>query len=231
MQLHSLPNDILQNIDPITLILLIPLLDRLIYPFIRTRLNIAFRPLTRITWGFMFASLAMCYAAILQSKIYGSAPCYDSPSNCAAGKIPGTEKHRPNEVHVAWQAPAYVLVALSEVLASVTGLELAYAKAPANMKSFIMALFLLTSAGGSALGVLIAPWARDPGLVWFYAGLACLSFAAGFLFYWCFGRAEGVDMEERRNAKTVESAVEDEDEGIEMMSRRRNPEDDRSGEV
>ncbi|KAL1593892.1 ATP-dependent DNA helicase chl1, partial [Paraconiothyrium brasiliense] len=32
MQLHGLPNDILPNIDPITLIILIPIVDRIIYP-------------------------------------------------------------------------------------------------------------------------------------------------------------------------------------------------------
>ncbi|KAF2739581.1 peptide transporter-like protein PTR2 [Polyplosphaeria fusca] len=227
MELHGLPNDILQNIDPITLVIVIPLVDRFIYPFIRTKLHIPFKPLTRITWGFMFASLAMAYAAVLQSNIYSAPPCYDAPSACAAGKSSDEEgRFRPNEVHVAWQTPAYVLVALSEVLASVTGLELAYAKAPANMKSFIMSLFLLTSAGGSALGMLIAPLAKDPDLVWFYTGLACLAFAAGFMFHWCF-RGVGAGQEKRK----VESALEESEEGIEMRVRKSRDEDDEAREV
>lgn len=163
MELHGLPNDILPNIDPVTIIVLIPIMDRLIYPFVRTRLHIALMPITRISLGFLMAALAMLYAGALQSKIYAAPPCYFSPSNCNAGKI-SEGRFKPNEVHVAWQAPAYILIALSEILASVTGLELAYAKAPENMKSFIMSLFLLTSAGGSALGILIAPLAKDPHL-------------------------------------------------------------------
>ncbi|KAG9186424.1 hypothetical protein G6011_02980 [Alternaria panax] len=185
MELHGLPNDILPNIDPVTIILLIPIMDRLIYPFVRTRLHIALMPITRIAIGFMMAALAMLYAGALQSKIYATPPCYFSPSNCDAGKI-REGKFKPNEVHVAWQAPAYVLIALSEILASVTGLELAYAKAPENMKSFIMSLFLLTSAGGSALGILIAPLARDPYLQWLYFGLAIVAAVAGIMFYRMF---------------------------------------------
>lgn len=211
MQLHGLPNDILPNVDPITVILMIPLLDRFIYPFIRTRLHVAFTPITRITWGFFIAALAMAYAAFLQSRIYATGPCFSSPLACPAGKVSAT-KFRPNDIHVAWQTPAYILVALSEILASITGLELAYAKAPENMKSFIMSLFLLTSAGGSALGILIAPSAKDPNLVWFYAGLATAAALAGLLFHWTF---QGVENELPRG---VESAVED---GIELIHRDR----------
>ncbi|KAF2108340.1 peptide transporter-like protein PTR2 [Lophiotrema nucula] len=211
MQLHGLPNDILQNIDPITIVILIPLLDRLIYPFMRSTLHLRFGPISRITWGFMFASSGMAYAAILQSRIYSSPPCFAAPSHCDAAKI-SEGKYLPNSIHVAWQTPAYMLIALSEVLASVTGLEVAYAKAPENMKSFIMSLFLLTSAAGSALGILVAPLAKDPHLVWLYTGLACAAFGVGFLFHWCFKGTDG-----REGPRRVESAVA---EGIELEERK-----------
>lgn len=221
MELHGLPNDILPNIDPITIIILIPLMDRLIYPFIRTKLHLAFTATTRITLGFIIASLAMAYAAFLQSRIYSAPPCYEHPSNCAAGQI-SEEKYKPNQVHVAWQTPAYILIAVSEILASITGLELAYAKAPENMKSFIMSLFLLTSAFGSALGMLLAPVAKDPNLVWLYTGLACTALVAGVAFHWAF---KGVD--QREVARPVESA----EEGIEMTARKMSFEESAASRV
>ncbi|KAF2274788.1 peptide transporter-like protein PTR2 [Westerdykella ornata] len=210
MELHGLPNDILPNIDPITIILLIPLMDRLIYPFIRTRLHLAFTPVTRITWGFFVASLAMAYAGVLQASIYSSPPCYTSPSNCPAARL-GEDHFAANKIHIAWQAPAYILIAISEILASITGLELAYAKAPKHLKSFIMSLFLLTSAFGSALGMLLAPVAKDPHLVWLYAGLACTAAIAGAAFHWTFA---GADRD--RGLKRVENAEEE----IEMIARK-----------
>ena len=201
MQLHGLPNDILPNIDPITIIIMIPIMDRIIYPFLRTRLHFTLKPITRITVGFLLAGLAMLYAGVLQSVIYRTPPCYASPLKCDAGKVDGGQ-FKPNEVHVAWQAPAYILVALSEILASITGLELAYAKAPENMKSFIMSLFLLTSAGGSALGILVAPFARDPYLHWMYLALAVAAAGTGIVFWRTFGTVQN------ELGKTVEDAEE-----------------------
>ena len=64
MRLHGLPNDILPNLNPLTILLLIPLLDRLIYPFLRTRLHLALSPITRITLGFFLAALAMLACAV-----------------------------------------------------------------------------------------------------------------------------------------------------------------------
>ncbi|KAF2807669.1 MFS peptide transporter [Mytilinidion resinicola] len=183
-QLHNIPNDIMQNIDPLTILLFIPLLDRLLYPLLR-RLSIPFPPISRITAGFLLASLAMLYAAFVQHLIYTSPPCYSRPSACDAAKLPAGG-FRPNEVHVAVQTPAYLLVGLSEIFASVTGLEYAYTKAPRSMKSFIMAVFLLTSAGGSLLGVLLAPSARDPWVGWMYAGLAVVCVGTGAVFWWVF---------------------------------------------
>jgi dipeptide/tripeptide permease len=163
--------------------------------------------MTRITLGFFVAAAAMLYAGGLQSFIYSAPPCYSNPSNCEAGKM-GEGKFKPNEIHVAWQMPAYILIALSEILACITGLELAYAKAPENMKSFIMSLFLLTSAGGSALGILIAPLARDPYLQWLYFGLASAAAITGYVFHRTF-KNFGVG-----DVKTTDSAEE-----FEMRSR------------
>lgn len=186
MRLHGLPNDILPNLNPLTILLLIPLLDRLIYPFLRTRLHLALSPITRITLGFFLAALAMLYAAGLQHAIYTSPPCYSAPAACPEALRPdGT--HAPNSIHIAWQIPAYVLIAMSEILASITGLEIAYQRAPESMKSFIMSLFLLTSAGGSALGVLVAPLARDPWVGWVYAGLGVVAGGTGVVFWRVFG--------------------------------------------
>lgn len=216
MNLHGLPNDILFNLDPIAIILLIPLMDRIIYPFIRTRLHLAFTPTTRVTLGFLIAALAMLYAGVLQSVIYAAPPCFARPLKCEAGKL-REGKFRPNEVHIAWQAPAYILIAISEILASITGLELAYAKAPENMKSFIMSLYLLTSAGGSALGILIAPLAKDPYLPWLYFGLAIAAALTGFGFYRVF---RDLDNGVQAVSKTVSMPEE-----IEMISQRSRDDD------
>lgn len=52
-------------------------------------------------------------------------------------------------VSVWWQILAYLVLSAAEVLVSITALEFSYKQAPLRMKSFIMAMFLLSSGVGS----------------------------------------------------------------------------------
>lgn len=198
MQLHGIPNDIMQNLDPLAVTFLIPIFDRLLYPGLR-KFGIIFRPITRITWGFVFGAIAMAYAAIVQHLIYSSPPCYNAPLAC-------NTSHLPNQVHVAVQTPAYFFFAVSEILASITGLEYAFTKAPPSMKSFVMSIFLLQSAFGSALGVALAPIAKDPRLVWLYSGLSIVTIIAAGLFWICFKHLNAADESMTALEKKVEKS-------------------------
>jgi len=124
----------------------------------------------------------MAYAAIVQHLIYNAGPCYNFPLACDASQD-GTI---PNRVHVAVQTPAYLLIGLSEIFASITGLEYAFTKAPPSMKSFVMSMFLLTSAFGSALGIALSPTAKDPKLVTMYASLAGVTLLVAAIFWFLF---------------------------------------------
>lgn len=174
LELHGLPNDIFQAIDSIALIVFIPIFESFLYPFIRR--FTPFKPITKIFWGFTFGAFAMTWACVLQHFVYSAPPCYNHPLSC----------NGPNEVHVAWQVPAYVLIAFSEIFASITGLEYAYSKAPDSMKSFIMSIFLVTNAFGSAIGCALSPVSKDPDYTWLFGGLAVSCFIAGCCFWVCF---------------------------------------------
>jgi POT family proton-dependent oligopeptide transporter len=182
MEGHGIPNDLMQNFDPISIIVFIPLLETCVYPVMR-RLKIPFRPITRISLGFIIAALAMMYAAIVQHLIYSAGPCYGQPL-CDASKIDGTAYG--NQVHIAIQTPAYVFIGVSEIFASVSGLEYAYTKAPPSMKSFVQSMYLLTNAFGSAIAEALTPAAFDPAIMWMFVGLACASFICGLVFYMVF---------------------------------------------
>ncbi|KAL1964580.1 hypothetical protein VTN77DRAFT_6877 [Rasamsonia byssochlamydoides] len=182
MQGHGIPNDLMQNFDPIAIIVFIPILELLVYPLLR-KLHIPFKPISRISLGFIVASLAMMYAAIVQHLIYSAGPCYEAPL-CDASKVNGVAQG--NNVHIAIQTPAYVLIGISEIFASVSGLEYAYTKAPPSMKSFVQSMYLLTTAFGSAIGEALTPVAYDPAILWMFVGLACASFTVGCLFFILF---------------------------------------------
>ena len=129
MTLHGMPNDEMQNIDPIVILIFIPILDKFFYPFMR-KIGFPMFPVTRITVGFGLAALSMAFAAIIQHEIYIRPPGFNNPG-----------ANGPNDIHVAVQTPGYILIGLAEIFASITGLEYAFTKAPASMKSFMYDLF------------------------------------------------------------------------------------------
>ncbi|KAF3994198.1 hypothetical protein FT663_00168 [Candidozyma haemuli var. vulneris] len=210
MDTHGLPNDVLQAINPLTIIIFIPICERFVYPFIRRFTPL--RAITKIFIGFMFATASMVYAAVLQHFIYQAGPCYDDPKGCAPefAKV-------PNDVHIALQTPAYFFMGMSEIFASITGLEYAYTKAPVSMKSFIMSIFLVQNAFGSALGIALSPVSRNPKMVWNYTGLAVSCFIAGWIFWFLFKHYNyreddwnNLEYEHEEQAKAIEAARDEE---------------------
>ncbi|KAL2366914.1 hypothetical protein RJZ56_000001 [Blastomyces dermatitidis] len=209
MEGHGIPNDLMQNFDPISIIVFIPILDRIVYPILQ-RLHIPFLPISRITVGFIVASLAMGYAAIVQHLIYSTGPCYEHP-HCELSIVDGVAMG--NHVHIGIQTPAYVLIGISEIFASVSGLEYAYTKAPPSMKSFVQSMYLLTNAFGSAIGEALIPAAYDPAVLWMFVGLCGASFIAGIIFWFTFRKLNGqeavmnaLDLELEEDENTDEKA-------------------------
>lgn len=129
MELHGAPNDVIFNLNPLALIALIPVMDKVVYPTCR-KYGLCFTPLKRIYAGFLVAAMSMIAATVIQYYIYKTSPCGDQPSSCG----------QPAPINVWVQAVAYVLIALSEILAAITGYEYAYTKAPKNMKSLGLSL-------------------------------------------------------------------------------------------
>ncbi|KAJ7775339.1 POT family-domain-containing protein [Mycena metata] len=178
METHGLPNDVLSNLDPLALIILIPICDKFIYPAFQ-RWGWNFTALKKITAGFITGALSMAWAAAVQHYIYKTNPCGYQAGTCADSA--GNALVSPLNVWI--QTGAYVLIAISEILASITGLEYAFTKAPKNMRSLVMSVFLFMSALSSALGEAFVSLSTDPLLVWNYGSMGVLSFVAGILFW------------------------------------------------
>merc|ERR1711939_558222 len=106
MELNGVPNDIIQNLNPISIVIFIPLMDFFIYPALRKA------PIKRIALGFGLASLAMVAACVTQVYIYRLSPCgtHASDPDC-----PG-----PAPINVWVQTVPYVLIGFSEIMASIT---------------------------------------------------------------------------------------------------------------
>ncbi|KAG9307720.1 hypothetical protein G9A89_023285 [Geosiphon pyriformis] len=179
MRTGFLPNDIMNNINPVTLIIFIPILDKWIYPAMR-RNGIKLRPVTRVSIGFMFAASSMLYSAIIQWQIYNTGPCYENTRCIVDGKPV------PNDISIWWQAPIYILIAISEAFTCITCIEYAFQKAPASMKSIATSSYLGMSGIGAALGLLVVPFSKDPYSIYIYIVLGNATFIAGFVLLYLF---------------------------------------------
>ncbi|KAH7318574.1 POT family-domain-containing protein [Stachybotrys elegans] len=187
MERHGVPNDILSNLNPFSLLIFIPLNDFFIYPFLR-KVGIKFTPIKKITAGFFTGFIAMVWATVVQYYIYQESEC----GNHASG-----EDCQPAAINVWAQTGSYVLIALAEVFASITSLEYAYSKAPKNMRSMVQAVSLFMTAFSAALGQALVALAADPLLIWNYAVVAILAFIAGCLFWLQFRHLD--EMEDELN--------------------------------
>lgn len=190
MALHGAPNDIITNLNPISIVILIPILDFVVYPGLRKR-GIKFTPIKRMTLGFFFGTAAMITAAVIQVYIYRKSPCGYNASDC---RDPNDENVTLfADINVWVQTLPYVLIGISEIFTNVTSLEYAFSKAPKNMKSLVMAVNLFMSAISSAIGQALVALSSDPLLIWNYGVVAVLAFFAGVAFWFCF---RGLDAEE-----------------------------------
>jgi dipeptide/tripeptide permease len=158
MTTNGAPNDILINFNPLTIIIALPILSYGVYPLLR-RYRIQFGPIKRITFGFLLAASSAAVGAITQYVVYQTSPCGYHATACAVG-------NGVSPISIWWQTPQYVLGALSECFAYTTALELAYARAPRDMKSLVISLFLFSNAIAYAIAEACTPSLSDPNLIW-----------------------------------------------------------------
>ncbi|WP_425399608.1 POT family MFS transporter [Aeoliella sp.] len=117
-----------QAMNPILVMILIPLFSYVIYPAINRVFPLT--PLRRIGIGLFLTVPAFALPAWYQMRIDdGIAP------------------------HISWQLLAYIVITAAEVMVSITALEFSYTQAPKTMKSFIMGLYLLSVALGNKFTV------------------------------------------------------------------------------
>jgi POT family proton-dependent oligopeptide transporter len=188
MQHQGVPPEIVAQLDPLALIILIPICDMLIYPALR-KVGINFTPVKKITLGFITAAFAMVWAAVVQNYIYRHNECGFYPSE----GLPDGSNCRPATINIWVQSGSYVLIAISEILASITSLEYAFTKAPKNMRSMVQAFALFMTAIANAIGEAMTPLSTDPLLTWNYGAFAVVSFVAGIGFWFSF---RGLDAQE-----------------------------------
>lgn len=144
MNLHGIQPEQLGVLNPLFIMMLIPLFDQHIYPFCQKN-GWSSSHLRRISWGMVFAALSFFVSGILEHIINEN---YEESNDDETKSI----DHDQHKISIFWQIPQIFLLSISEILISVTGLEFAYAHSPRSMKALIMASFQMTTAVGDLFG-------------------------------------------------------------------------------
>ncbi len=161
MGVEWLPSQI-QAINPILILLFIPLFVYVIYPLLGRCVQLT--ALRKMSIGFFVTVGAFMISAYIEQLI-------------EQGQTPP----------IAWQILAFVVMTTAEVMVSITCLEFSYTQAPLKLKSLVMGLFLLSVSVGNGFTALVNMWIQNsdgsvaltgPAYYWFFAGVmftvACL---------------------------------------------------------
>ena len=120
-----------------------------------------FPPATKIFWGFLWTAAAAGVMAL------------------ASLQAEGGEK-----VSAWWMVLGYFVLTIGEILLYGTGLELSYTAAPANMKGFVTACFLVTNTLGNLINSRLSPlYKKNISEPNFYAMTAGIVVVAAIAFY------------------------------------------------
>ena len=139
----EMPIAMLQDANCISVFILIPLFDRLVYPWLKESAHCNFGMLRKIGVGYFMIALAMIAAGLVEIRRKES-KTLSITSTCDSSIY-------ISELSVLWQIPQYFFVGVSRVFAYVVSFEFFSGQAPESMKAIVYSLNLTTFGLGSLL--------------------------------------------------------------------------------
>jgi POT family proton-dependent oligopeptide transporter len=124
---HGINGETMQGAGSVLVMIWTPLLTLVIYPWAERR---GLRPtaLRRMAAGMLLAAASFVVCGLVQARMDGG-----------------------QAVSILWQLAQYTVLEAGEVLLSATGLEFAFAQAPARLKSVVMSFWMMTISIGHFL--------------------------------------------------------------------------------
>lgn len=131
----NMPPELIQVLNPLLTLSMIPVFDRLIYPFFKNR-GFFLHPLKhKMVAGMLLTALSFVVSGGLQLWMNHALP---------------------KKLSIFTMLPQFWILSCAEVLVSITGLEFAYSQAPKWLKSIVMSGWLFTTAVGNGFVALLA---------------------------------------------------------------------------
>uniref|UniRef100_UPI00358ED9FF solute carrier family 15 member 4-like n=1 Tax=Myxine glutinosa TaxID=7769 RepID=UPI00358ED9FF len=158
----QLPAAWLTLCDVLLLLLLIPLCDRLIFPWLEKRGRLP-SPLLRIGLGMACSLTSVMIAGFLEVVRLGKVRQGEMRTQWIGGVV-----YNAADLSIAWQLPQFALIGVGELLASIAGLEFAYSSAPRHWQGAVMGFFYFFSGLGALLGGALLQLVALPQLGWMH---------------------------------------------------------------
>lgn len=143
---YKIPEAWLLLANVVVLLILVPVKDHLLDPLL-LRCKLLPSTLQKMALGMFFGFMSVIVAGVLEMERLE----YIGHNQTVSQKI-GQNKYYAAPLSIWWQTPQYLLIGISEIFASIPGLEFAYSEAPRSMQGAMMGIFFCLSGVGSLLG-------------------------------------------------------------------------------
>lgn len=148
----QVPGASLGIFDPLTIILLIPVLDGFVYPLYRKTFGRPPSAFGKVLTGLIVAMLTMVWSGVFEMIRRDAGELEYVFPNGTVTTINNKGSDQPmNQISWAYAIPMYVFIAVAECLINVTAYELFYTEVPVYLKSTCQAINLFMVAMGSNL--------------------------------------------------------------------------------
>ncbi|GAB0133379.1 hypothetical protein EsDP_00001790 [Epichloe bromicola] len=177
----GVPNDVVGNFNCLSIIVLGPVLNYVLYPMLR-KAKIPYGPVARVTTGFFISTLAGIGYTVLCYKAYQTSPCgwYGSTDpRCVENEL-------FSPISLWWQAVPFALGGFSELFINVPAYGIAYSRAPVNMRGLVSAINLFSTGFAYIVNLATSAVIVDPYLVWDFGGPAIVGGVVTVFFWFTF---------------------------------------------
>ncbi|XP_051002109.1 solute carrier family 15 member 3 [Acomys russatus] len=197
---YRIPEAWLLLANVVVVLILVPVKDHVIDPLL-LRCKLLPSALRKMALGMFFGFTSIIAAGVLEKE-----RLQYIAANQTVPQVIGQDLYYAAPLSIWWQIPQYLLIGISEIFASIPGLEFAYSEAPRSMQGVIMGIFFCLSGVGSLLGSGLVALLSLPG-GWMYCPkdfgninncqmdlyfflLAGIQAVTAVLFLWIAGRYE-----------------------------------------
>lgn len=197
---YRIPEAWLLLANVVVILILVPVKDHLIDPLL-LRCKLLPSALQKMALGMFFGFTSIIAAGVLEKERLRYIA-----ANQTVPQLIGQDLYYAAPLPIWWQIPQYLLIGISEIFASIAGLEFAYSEAPRSMQGAIMGIFFCLSGVGSLLGSGLVALLSLPGgwmhcpkdfgninncqMDLYFFLLAGIQAVTAVLFLWIAGRYE-----------------------------------------